>query len=778
MPAPSGVPESLAGRYRPERLLGRGGMAWVYQARDLRHDRDVALKVLRPELAAFLGAERFLNEIRVTASLDHPHIITLLDSGEDGGLLWYVLPLIRGESLRERLDRERQLGVDEALEILRDIAGALDHAHAHGVIHRDVKPGNVLMHEGEAMLADFGIALALQEAGGVRLTETGLTVGTPQYMSPEQAGGESGLDGRSDSYALACVAYEMLGGTPPFTGPTPRAILARHSLDPVPPITTLRPGLAPAVEEVFSRGLAKAPADRYPSASGFVEALAAALQSPAPGTPARRRPGVSRLLLGTVAMTGILVFAWRVVLGGHRAPLASLAVLPLANLSGDAAQDYLGDGLQDGIIGELGRVGGLRVISRTSTRQYRESDKPAPEIARELGVDGLLEGSARQSGDSVQLRVRLIRASGQEEELWSGTYLRDLRDLLNLQREVAVGVARAVGLSAGAGAAPGEARQVNPALYEAYVRGMFYVNQFSDSGFDRGLALLHQANALDPADPLPYIGLAQAYSVLGHGPRPDVLPRAREAARRALELDPGAADAYAVLAEAYMYADWDFPRAGEAFERALALNPNLPATQAHYSWYLHMLGRRPESLAAMERAVALDPLSAMYASWLSWIRWAQGDNDGAIRDARHSLELRPDFPVAWHVIGGALLAKGDTAGALSAHRTLAATSPAWRWSLGYTEAATGRVAEAKAVVADLARDVTPMAAWGLAEIAVALGDKEAGLRWLDSAVALRWSWVPWTRVDTALTPLRGDPRFEALLARLHIPGPEAGGGPN
>src|SRR5881227_3406880 len=268
------VRASLAGRYTIERELGRGGMATVYHTRDLKHDRPVALKVLRPELAAVLGAERFLREIRVTSQLQHPHILTLIDSGEADGFLYYVMPYVEGESLRQRLEREGQLPLDEALRITRAVASALDFAHGRGVVHRDIKPENIMLHQGEPMVADFGIALAVSTAGRERLTETGLSPGTPAYMSPEQASAEPRLDGRSDQYSLACVLYEMLAGEPPYTGPTAQAVLAKRLTEPIPHLGTLR-GVPPAVEAAVTKALAKAPPDRFATAHAFVLALTA-----------------------------------------------------------------------------------------------------------------------------------------------------------------------------------------------------------------------------------------------------------------------------------------------------------------------------------------------------------------------------------------------------------------------------------------------------------------------------------------------------------------------
>ncbi len=309
--------EALAGRYRIERELGRGGMATVYLAHDLKHDRPVALKVLRPELAAVLGAERFLHEIAITARLDHPHILTLIDSGEADGILYYVVPYIRGESLRGRLEREKQLALDEALRITQQVAAALDYAHRQGVIHRDVKPENVLLHEGEAMVSDFGIALAVGQGAGQRLTETGLSVGTPEYMSPEQATADQRVDARSDVYSLGAVLYEMLAGEPPHTGPTPRAIIAKLLAERPVRLAVVRGDVPQAVDVSVAKALAKVPAERFASAADFAAALTA---PPGPRPPGRRARGWRALAaaVAVVAVVGGSAWGWHRWQAAHR----------------------------------------------------------------------------------------------------------------------------------------------------------------------------------------------------------------------------------------------------------------------------------------------------------------------------------------------------------------------------------------------------------------------------------------------------------------------------
>ena len=405
---------ALADRYAIERELGRGGMATVYLAQDLKHPRQVALKVLRPEVAGALGADRFLKEIELVSRLQHPHILGLLDSGTAGEVLYYVMPYIDGESLRHRLARESQLPVQEATTLAREVAAALGYAHERGVIHRDIKPENILLSAGQALVADFGIAKALTAAGGEKLTETGLSLGTPHYMSPEQASATRSLDGRSDIYALGCVLYEMLAGAPPFTGPSAQSILARHSVDPVPSLHTVRGTVPAGIEWAIGKAMAKVPADRFATAGEFADALAHPEHAPAPRARSRR------VLYAGLAVGMALIFGLvgRRILHGAvgGAPLVrSLAVLPLEDRSGDSS---LGDAMTEALISDLGRISALRVTARRATLQYKASTLPAPQIARALGVDAVLEGGIQRLGDNLRVDLRLISAAS-GHRLWA-----------------------------------------------------------------------------------------------------------------------------------------------------------------------------------------------------------------------------------------------------------------------------------------------------------------------------------------------------------------------
>jgi eukaryotic-like serine/threonine-protein kinase len=772
---------ALGGRYELERELGAGGMAVVYLATDPRHGRRVAIKVLRPELARAIGAERFLREIGIAARLSHPNILPLHDSGEADGFLYYVMPFVEGESLRDRLDRETQLGLEEALRIARQVGDALSHAHGAGVIHRDIKPENILFQAGHAVVSDFGVARALSESGGVSLTETGLAVGTPVYMSPEQAMAAGPADARADIYALGCVLYEMLAGEPPYSGATPQAILARKAVDAVPRLRVIRDTVPEALEAVITRALAKLPADRYPTVAELMRALDRAM--PPGGTTgvgaATSGPVRARRIRGRTAVAGALLIAgtaaggWWVTktLAGDAPQLQSLAVLPFENLTGDPEQEYLLAGMHDALIGELARLDALRVVSRRSVLRYAASDDPVTEIARELNVDGVVAASFGRTGDSVRVRVQLLRAGREERSLWSQAYDRDLGGALVMQGEVAAAIARAVGVrltaeQAGRMEAP---RRVNRDAFEAYLRGRHAITQGTPESVQRGLAYLHEANERDPADPYPYVGLALGYSILGHGPRPEVLPRAIAAARRALELDSTLAEPHAVLAQAKLYRDWDWPGAERDFRRALQMNPSLADARAHHAWYLQLMGRRDEALAEMRRAIDSDPLDPVWPAWLGSLHSGWGEYEAAIAEAGKALELQPNLPVGLYVLGRAYQGLGRYEEAIAVHERAAALSPQGRAVLAVTYASAGRLDDARALVPELEANPVGVILWELPGIHAHLGDRERALDWLERVFDLPHPWAPWARRYPELASLREEPRFRALVARLNLP---------
>ena len=446
---------ALPDHYVIDRELGRGGMALVYLARDTRHERFVALKTLRPEIAIALGRERFLREIKLAARLQHPNILPVYDSGDAGGTLYYVMPFVEGESLRDRLDREPQLPIDDALQIAREVADALSYAHEHDVVHRDIKPENIMLSGGHAIVADFGIARAVSAAGGDKLTQTGLAIGTPAYMPPEQASGSGQVDRRSDIYSLACVLYETLAGQPPFTGPTAQAIMARHSLDAVPRLKIVRDAIPDDLEVVIERALEKVPADRYQTSGEFAKALATASTGTVSRVTAARRSTRSwkswrRPIPIALAVTLLVGVAVAIALRprGNRDTVTSgidlrrVAVLYFQDLSSDSTLGYLADGLTEGLINKLSQVRTLDVISRNGVLPFRNSDLPRDSIARAVGAGTLVEGSLEPVRDRVRLTVRLVDGATGADLLRRASFEAPAGNLLSIRDTLATEVAR------------------------------------------------------------------------------------------------------------------------------------------------------------------------------------------------------------------------------------------------------------------------------------------------------------------------------------------------
>src|SRR2546426_135620 len=488
----------LAARYRVERELAHGRMATVFLARDVKHGRLVAIKVLHPELAAAVGTTRFLREIGFAAQLHHPHIVPLHDSGEQDGLPYFVMPYVEGESLRDRLEREPQLPVPEALRIADDVAKALGYAHTLGVVHRDIKPENILLENGHALVADFGIARAISAAGSDRLTETGIALGTPAYMSPEQAVENGPVDGRADLYALGCVVYEMLAGTPPFTGPTAQAVLARHAVDPIAPTRTVRDTVSPGVESAVLKALAKVPADRHAGAAEFAQALAASSLEPKPWvSEARSRSVVVALAAGLPAVVALLigfnVGGWRQHLwaksGGTR--LRSVAVLPLDNLSGDTTQDAFADGMTTALITDLGRIRTLRVISKRSVMPFKTTALPARVIGESLHVDALLEGGVQRSGHRFRVDLELLDAAS-GGQLWADRFEDLTQNRFAIQDAAARGVLSALKLPVTA--AEAQSLRTPPTnnleAYDLFLRGKIRVRHETREDDSIAIALL------------------------------------------------------------------------------------------------------------------------------------------------------------------------------------------------------------------------------------------------------------------------------------------------
>jgi serine/threonine-protein kinase len=634
----------LVDRYRLERELGRGGMATVFLAHDLRHDRPVALKVLHAELAVSSGAERFQREIRTTARLQHPQILPVLDSGETAARLWYTMPYVEGESLRDRLRRESQLPLDDALLITREVADALGYAHSQSIVHRDIKPENILLSRGHALVADFGLARALQLADAGQLTSTGMAVGTAAYMSPEQAGGTSLVDGRSDLYSLGCVLYEMLTGEVPFTARTPQAVIAKRVLEPLPRVRTLRQTVPVAVEEAINRVLAMTPADRFATAAEFTRVLTLPLPAPEvqntptvpqPMTVARRwavRRGLATLAMAVLLGVGVLLAWLRARAEPGTAGPRRLAVLPFENL-GDSADAYFADGITDAVRDKLAVLPGLEVIASTSANQYRRTSKRPEQIGRELGARYLLVGNVRWAkvpggASRVQVRSELVDTRSGAER-WGEPFDAPVTDVFQMQADVAGRVAEALGVALGASERHALTMRptIDSAAYDTYLRGNMYAGRgVAEPDLRTAEGFYERAVALDTTFAVAYAALARVdESLFQFWDRTEGrLAKSKAAADQALKLRPDLAEGHLALGLYYFRGHLDYAQALREFETARRLQPSNDDIYSALGLVQSRQGRWAEALADQERAVQLNPRSAVALGALAttemWIR--------------------------------------------------------------------------------------------------------------------------------------------------------------
>jgi serine/threonine-protein kinase len=632
-------------------------MATVYLAHDLKHKRSVALKVLHPELAATVGPQRFEREIEIAARLQHPHILSVHDSGETAGYLWFTMPFVEGESLRDRLNREVQLPVDEAVRIATEAARALDYAHRHEVVHRDIKPENILVTtDGDTLVADFGIARALAggadgSTGATRLTETGTSIGTPAYMSPEQASGDKHVDARSDVYSLAIVLYEMLAGEPPFTGPTAQAVIAKRFAHPAPQVRTARPSVPESVDQAVARALALTPADRFATAADFARELEAARTTGAGSAPTVaatpsdrseksraaaahwRYPFAATFVAGVVIGLGLL-FAWR-----RSQPHSEensgpkvLAVLPFEN-QGDSIDAYFADGLSDELRSKLARLEGLEVIARGSSIEYRNSTKSTAQIARDLGADYLLTATVRwEKGTGRASRVRVtpelveVNPGQAPRTRWGEPFEAAMTDVFQVQTDIAGRVAQALDVALGAAERKQLAERPTTSLaaYEAYLKGEETSSAFSQS--DPGTlrdAVRHyeRAVALDSTFALAWARMAQAHALAyaNGAPSPGGGEQALVAAERAVALRPDGFEGRIALGDYYANVRKEYHKAVEQYERGLQTVPNSAELLTALALSEESLGRWEAALQHLTRAAALDPRSTMTARRLGFV---------------------------------------------------------------------------------------------------------------------------------------------------------------
>jgi len=737
---------ALADRYGIERELGRGGMAAVYLAEDRKHGRKVAIKVLEPQLVASLGAERFLREISIAARLSHPHIVPLIDSGDAGGLLYYVAPYVPEGSLRQRLEREPRVPLAEAVRIARDVGAALDYAHREGFVHRDVKPENILFADGHAVLADFGIARACSAAGRDAVTEVGLALGTPEYMSPEQAAGEQDLGGASDVYSLACVVYEMLAGEPPIRGPGARATMAKQVTETARPLRALRPDAPAHVERALARALAKNPADRFASPGAFVAALQG--RGPEPGT-------------------AVWVAA------------RCIAVLPFVNASPDPENEYLSDGITDELIAALAGVEGLRVAARTSVFALKGKPQDVRAIGALLGAAWVLEGTVRRAGDRLRITAQLSSAED-GQLLWSERYDRTLADVLAIQEEIArtiVDTLRATSFAELTAPAPVARRYTQSiAAYGLYLKGRYAWNKRTQEGVAEAIGYFEQAIAEDPRYAPAYAGLSDSYALqldYRSVPVAEGFAHAKAYARKALELDETVAEAHASLGWALFIYDWDWDGAAREFQRAIELDPRYPTAHQWYAFFLAAMGRLDDALVEGHTALELDPASVSIRRSMGWVYYYARRYDQARYHLSRAIAMNPTAAETYRVLGLALALQGQWAEAERVLREGMALPAAGHYTmatLGYLLARTGRREGAEELLAELEarRREGYVSSVAFATLCIGLERWDDALAWVERAYEERRGWLAYLKVNALFDPLRGQRRFTTLIERMRL----------
>jgi serine/threonine protein kinase/Tfp pilus assembly protein PilF len=708
---------ALSQSYTIDRELGRGGMATVYLAQDSKHERLVALKVLHPDLAATLGPERFLREIKLAARLNHPHILPLHDSGEAEGFLYYVMPYVEGESLRERLDRERQLPIEEAVHHARAIASALDYAHRQQIVHRDIKPENVMLYEGEAMVMDFGIAKAVSSAGADTLTQTGMMVGTPAYVSPEQAAGETNLDGRSDQYSLACVLYEMLSGERAFSGPTAQAVMAKRFTDTVKPLRTLRGSIPEPVERAVMRAMSTDAAARYKTAAQFAQALASSSVTTPTDTQTLPQQTVSSA--------------------------KSVAVLPFSNMSTDAENEYFADGMAEEIINALSKIQSLRVASRTVSFALKGKNEDLADVGRKLHVSTVLDGSVRRMGNRVRITAQLVNVAD-GYQLWSDRYDREMEDIFAIQDDISQAIVKAlrVILSEDEKKAIEKARTVNVQAYEYYLRGRQFFHQLRRKSLEYARQMFNRAIEIDPEYALAHAGVADCCSMLYmyFDARELNLRQADLASRKALELEPELAEAHVARGLAVSLSK-GYDEAEREFEAAMRLDPKLFEAPYFFGRARLSQGQPVEAAKLFERASSLRAEDFQSVQFLAQAYTSRGMDTDAQNSYRRAvqliderLELNPDDARALILGAGALASLGEQTKALDF------------------------VGRALAVDPD-----DPGILYNIACAYASLEKPEDAISALERAVDKGYAHKEWMENDPDLEPIRSLPRYQALL---------------
>ncbi|HVF39784.1 MAG TPA: protein kinase [Gemmatimonadaceae bacterium] len=777
--------QSLGSAYTIDRELGGGGMSRVFLATENRFNRKVVVKVLSPELLAGVSAERFEREIQLAARLQQANIVPLLATGDTNGLPYFTMPFVEGESLRTRITAQNKFSITETVSILRDVARALSYAHAAGIVHRDIKPDNVLLSHGAAVVTDFGIAKALsdsrKEADSSSLTQTGTSLGSPAYMAPEQVAGDPSVDHRADLYAFGCMGYELLAGEQPFSAESPQRILAAHLTRKPRPIESLRPDVPGSLAALIMRCLEKEPADRPASATDILTALESVSTSDPilPATPARaprnlnvRRIAVAAgaLLLVTVAGASIRKFYGT---GGSSSIDKSVAVLPLTNLSGDKANDYFGEGLAEEITGAIAKAG-VRVVGRRSAFTLAAKGASAGEIARQLHVGNVLQGSVQRSGDQVRISVSLISAPD-ETVVWSEKYDRPIKDVFAVQDEIARAVAGELKIKLSGGQRLRNVDTQNPEAHSAYLQGLYLWNRRNSTVLRQSIARFAEAVRLDPNYAQAYGGMAMAYVVMPAYDdigSTDMLNRSREAAMRALALDSQNVQALTALGyvEALQYRN---AISEKTFKRAIAADSSFATGHFWYGLLLLQQMRNEEALAAITHARTLEPASLVINTAVTQALYDMRRYDEAERSGRTVLELDSAFQLGIVDLAKVLIEQGKTTMAIPMLEPIIDRPGFSRLEkvgvLAYALAKGGRINDAKAM---LRKEVEtpairlPTQRGMIAAAYDATGDREKAIEVLRAAVDDSDLWLAHYLSAAPYDDLRKDPRARALFSKI------------
>jgi serine/threonine protein kinase/tetratricopeptide (TPR) repeat protein len=769
--------------YRIIEQVGQGGMGNVYKAEDTKLNNIVALKFLPLELNRDQEAkQRFLNEARAARKLEHPNICTIYDIDEsEEGQVFISMPLYEGGTLEERIEKG-SLSIDEAIEFASNIAEALGKAHNAGIVHRDIKPSNIMFtQDGILKVVDFGIAKISTE----KMTIPGTTMGTLAYMSPEQLRGEE-VDRRTDIWALGVILYEMLTGQHPFRAENEQAMFLKILNEPAKPIADFGLDIPSKLIRVLEKTMEKEPDDRYQDIAEMITALEGF--KPAPPTPTvgtestngeKRKNKRKRIVIySTVIFLLVLVagyICWKYCPG--KPMTRTIAVIPLKNLSTNAAQDYFAEGVTEALIGALGKIEKIQVISLTSVLQYKDTEKSIPEIADELGVQYVVEGSVQRSGNRIRISVLLINASP-EHVIWPGSYDSDQKDVLTLYGEFSQSIAEQIKikLTAEEQERLRDTYVVNPDAYDTYLRGRYNWNKRTPETLGMSIELFQKAIEQDPALAPAYSGLADALALFGsleYGvyPPKEVMPRAKDAALTSIRLDPLLAEGHTSLANILLFYDWDWEAAKREFEKAIDLKPNYPTAHHWYGTYFITLGKFKKAFDEIKIARNLDPYSRVISVDEGWFHQYAREYNEAVQDIQKTLELEPDFIIAHLNLGFTYTLKGKYDEAIQSFRRakeLSGDYPLSLAALSYSLAVAGREAEAMELLGKLnqiseARYV-PALYFGL--IYMGLGDKDQAFYWMDKAFEERSGYLLYLKVDPKVDSLRGDPRFNEVLKKI------------